>query len=345
MSSGTDSLVAMRFGVRVESVTLYPIGGIARMSSIPEKPSQELLVSLAGPLVNVVIVLFLSLIRGGFPSWGGMDRFPATPGELVDALIRANVILAVFNLLPAFPMDGGRIIRSILAMFLPYTRATALAALLGQLIAVGFILLGFRLNPFLILIGFFVFFGAEAEERAVRVRKLLSRISVGDVMLTDFAVLSPDDTVARCLELTHHHRQENFPVVLEGKIVGVLARADWLRALSRQGSSTPVQGIMKRNFISVDARTPLSRIYRDLRQLDQTLFPVMRDGRMVGLLTSFRIPYRPGRLTHETGNREFGEAERHDFQHGFPTACRKLFEATFQFQGLWAHLCSVDPCR
>ena len=280
------SFVAIHFGSEVRSVTLYPIGGVASMKSIPEKPYQELLVSIAGPSVNMLIVLLLAALRGGFPSWADVGKFPASGGELVDALIRANIILAVFNLLPAFPMDGGRVMRSLLALFLPYPRATAVAAMLGQLIAVGFILLGLALNPFLVIIGFFVFFGAETEERSVRVKNMLRDVHAGDVMLTEFTTLNPDDSVGRCLEYVYHHRQEDFPVILEGRIVGILARKDWLAALHREGPDARVSDIMTRHFISVSIQTPLSKIYQDLAALKQGVFPVIENGQVRGLLTA-----------------------------------------------------------
>lgn len=160
------SLVAIRFGGKVRSVTLWPIGGVASMKSIPEQPRQELLISLAGPLVNVMIAGLLILARGGFPAWIDVPLVPRGPAELADALARANLILALFNLLPAFPMDGGRVMRSLLAMFLPYARATSIAAAIGQTLAVGFVLLGLALNPFLMVIGFFRFL--RRRERRTR---------------------------------------------------------------------------------------------------------------------------------------------------------------------------------
>jgi stage IV sporulation protein FB len=126
------SFMAMRFGAHVRSVTLLPIGGVASMQSIPEKPYQELLVSLAGPSVNVVIALVLMALRGGYHSWGEQHMFPMSVSELLDALINTNLVLAVFNLIPVFPMDGGRVLRSVLAFFPPYARATTVTATLGR---------------------------------------------------------------------------------------------------------------------------------------------------------------------------------------------------------------------
>ena len=280
------SLVAIRFGGKVRSVTLWPIGGVASMKSIPEQPRQELLISLAGPLVNVLIAGLLILARRGFPGWIDAPLVPRGPGELADALIRANIVLAIFNLLPAFPMDGGRVMRSLLAMFLPYARATSIAAAIGQTLAVGFVLLGLAFNPFLMVIGFFVFLGAGSEERAARVKDMLRGVHAEDVMLTPFVSLHPADSVGRCLELASHHRQEDFPVEYEGRVVGILTRKDWLNALHSRGAETSVADVMRKAFVSVDARTPLTRLYQDIRALEQGLFPVLREGRMVGVLAA-----------------------------------------------------------
>ncbi|MFH0952694.1 MAG: site-2 protease family protein [Verrucomicrobiota bacterium] len=279
------SLVAVHFGAEVRSVTLLPIGGVASMKSIPEKPHQEFLVSLAGPLVNVLIACVLAAVRGGFPSWAVADGFPTSLGGLVDSLVRANIVLASFNLLPAFPMDGGRVLRSLLALFLPHARATAISATMGQVLAIGFILVGLLLNPVLVLIGVFVFIAAESEERSVHVRHLLRDVLVEDVMVTDPVTLRPDDTIARCVEFVYHHKQEDFPVEVEGRLVGVLARKDWLGALHGQGADARVADVMVRHFVSVLAKTPLVRLYRDMSALRQSVFPVVENGRLVGLVT------------------------------------------------------------
>ncbi len=280
------SLVALRFGAKVRSITLLPIGGVAMMKSIPEKPYQELLVAFAGPLVNVAIAAILTVLRGGFPPWGAADMFPSSLQELLDTITCANVVLAVFNLLPAFPMDGGRVLRGILAMFLPYATATTVAAGVGQVLSVGLILAGLMGNVLLMIIGVLVFLGAENEERLVRLKSLLRDVHVEDVMVTQFVRLLPDDPVGRCLEYVYHHRQEDFPVEQDGRLVGILARADWLAALHRDGAQAPVRNVMRQHFVSVRLRTPLTRLYQDLRALDQGVFPVVEKGQMLGLVTA-----------------------------------------------------------
>lgn len=283
----SHSLVAMRFGAEVRSVTLWPVGGVASMRGIPERPHQELLVALAGPATNLLIFAVLALLRGSVPPWFELRGFPSNIMELRDDLIRANVFIAVFNLIPAFPMDGGRVLRSLLGLLLPHAAATAVAATIGQLLATGFVVLGLMAgHPVLVVIGVFVFLGAESEERAARVKGLLRDVLAEDVMATDFVRLAPEDTLSRCLEHVFHRRQEDFPVEADGRLVGVLPRRDWLAALHRDGAGARVGEVMLRDFVCVHPKTPLARIYQDLWGLKQGVFPVMDQGRLCGLLTA-----------------------------------------------------------
>ena len=279
------SLVAMRFGAEVRGITLLPIGGVASMRNIPEKPLHELLLSLAGPLVNVLIAGGLVIVRGGFPGWSGEMAVPRSAGELADDLIRTNTILVLFNLLPAFPMDGGRVLRSLLATVMPYARATAVASGTGQAIAILFMITGIVSNPFLLIIGLFVFWGAESEGHAVHIKSLLSGVQARDAMVTDFVSLHPEDRIDRCLEYVTHRRQEDFPVLLDGRLVGVVSKTDWMTALHKEGAQVPIAHVMRTGFISLRPDADLSRIYQDLVSLKQRLFPVIEDGDMIGLLT------------------------------------------------------------
>ena len=279
------SLVAMRFGAEVRAITLLPIGGVASMRKIPEKPSHELLLSLAGPLVNLVIAGLLIAFRGGFPGWSSEIAIPRSPTEMADNLIRTNVILVLFNLLPAFPMDGGRVLRSLLAMVIPYAGATAVASGAGQVVAILFMIAGIVSNPFLLLIGLFVFFGAESEGHAVHVKSLLNGVLAKDVMVTDFVSLHPEDTIDRCLEHVTHRRQEDFPVLLDGQLIGVVSKTEWMAVLHKEGSQVRVARLMQTGFLSLRPDAELSRIYQDIWSLKQRLFPVIEGGALVGLLT------------------------------------------------------------
>lgn len=284
------SLVAMAFGAKVRSVTLYPVGGVAALESVPRQPFRELAMSLAGPAVNAMIAFALSLWRGDFPSWSETSAFPSNAQELRDALIRANVVLAIFNLVPAFPMDGGRVLRSVLALFLSYPRATSVAAAVGQALAVGILLLGLAVgNPFLALIGVFVFLGAGSEEQYVRIQSHLTGLRAADVMRRRFFCLTPDDTLRRCLELEARIGQSDFPVVWEGRVVGILPKNVWGRALQERDADVPVREVMQKVFVSVNAAAPLEYLYRDLLKMEQSFLPVVEDGRLVGVLTGHDV--------------------------------------------------------
>lgn len=280
------SLVAMAFGAKVRSVTLYPIGGVAGLDRVPRRPSRELLMALAGPAVNAVIALSLTLLRGSFPSWSEEATFPSSLGQLRDALIHANVVLGVFNLLPAFPMDGGRVLRSVVALFFPYSRATSLAAAIGQALAVGLLLLGVALgNPFLAVIAVFVFLGAGREEALVKIQTALQGLHAEDVMIRDFVIIQASDPIRVCADRDLAGMPRHFVVEAAGRVVGVISDSTWRKALQEKGADAPAHTVMQKAFLSVDARAPLDRLYMDLHGLEQTVFPVIQEGRLVGILT------------------------------------------------------------
>jgi len=278
------SVMAMQFGVEVESITLLPIGGVAGMKSIPEHPGQEFLISVCGPLVNVVIALLLTLVRGGFPHLETLPELPGNVPELVDVLILTNVVLVIFNLIPAFPMDGGRVLRSFLAWIMPFARATTIAATVGQVLAAGFIVLGLWKNPLLALIGVFVFFGAEGEDRRVRTKTRLKGFSAEDVMRRQFRTLQPDDALEQCLALAHDYEQEDFPVTAEGLLVGLLPKKTWLQALHGGDAGQRVADVMHTRFVSVYPKSDLAQLYPELAALEQGVFPVLYRQSVVGLL-------------------------------------------------------------
>ncbi|MBN2148331.1 MAG: site-2 protease family protein [Anaerolineales bacterium] len=283
------ALTARRYGIKTRDITLYPIGGVARLERMPDKPIQELWVALAGPAVNVVIavILFAWLIFSN--TLEPLTRLSITGGPLIERLMLVNIWLVLFNLIPAFPMDGGRVLRALLALRLEYTRATQIAAAIGQGMALIFGLVGLFTNPFLLFIAFFVWIGAGQEASMVQMKSALGGIPVRRVLITDFQSLSPQDTLGRAVELILSGSQTDFPVVENNQVLGVLARNDILAALSRQDRSAPVVSIMRRDFQVVDANEMLEPAFTRLQTCGCHTMPVTYNGQLVGLLTADNI--------------------------------------------------------
>ena len=283
------ALTARRYGVKTRDITLYPIGGVARLERMPDKPIEELWVALMGPAVNLVIAallfLYLDLTSGLVPA----AEMTVASGSFLARLIAINVSLVLFNLIPAFPMDGGRVLRALLAMRMDYVRATQIAANVGQGLAFLFGLFGLFNSPFLLFIAFFVWIGASQEASMVQVRNSISGIPVTHAMQTKFETLSPSDRLERVVNLILAGSQQDFPVVENGQFIGVLTRDDFIRALSQKGQNTPVAEVIRRNVPSVDSHDMVEMALVRLQESGAKTLPVMHAGRFVGLVTSENI--------------------------------------------------------
>jgi len=283
------ALTARRYGIKTRDIILYPIGGVARLERMPDKPIQEFWVALAGPAVNVVIAALLFgwlIVSSNLAPLAGLNM---TSGPFIERLMLINVSLVLFNMIPAFPMDGGRVLRSLLALRLEYTRATQIAATIGQGMALLFGILGLFTNPFLLFIAFFVWIGAAQEASMVQMKTALGGIPVGRAMLTDFQALSPHDLLSHAVKLILTNSQTDFPVVEANAVVGVLTRSDILAALSCQGQDVPVASVMRREFQIVDADEMLETAFIRLQTCGCHTMPVTYHGQLVGLLTSDNI--------------------------------------------------------
>jgi len=283
------ALAARRFGIGTRDITLLPIGGVARLERMPEEPRQELWVALAGPAVNFAIsgALFLVLLAAG--ALQPLAGLSVTGGPFLERLMVVNIFLALFNMLPAFPMDGGRVLRALLATRLPYARATRIAAFLGQGMALLFGLAGLFGNPFLLFIAFFVWIGAAQESAAVEAKSALGGIPVGGAMITDFRQLAPGDPLSRAVDLVLSGSQQDFPVVENDRAVGILTRADLILALARHGQDMPVGEVMVRTFESADISDPLESAFERLQACSCSALPVQRNGRLAGLITAENV--------------------------------------------------------
>lgn len=278
---------ARRYGVKTPEVTLWPFGGIARLERIPEKPSEELVVAIAGPAVNVVIAAVLLLFLGGNVGVEHIEAIENPQVSLLAKLAAANIFLVVFNLIPAFPMDGGRVLRALLAMKMSHAQATQTAASIGQGLAIGLGVLGIFGNPMLIIIAVFVFLAASGEAGQVQMKQVAQGLLVEDAMITQFETLAPTASVGDAAEALIRTTQKEFPIV-DGAahLRGVLTRDAMIRALQAQGPGAPVLEAMQADVPTVGTRTPLDRALALITQRGAPVVGVVdADGRLVGLLS------------------------------------------------------------
>jgi Zn-dependent protease len=280
------ALTARRFGIQTKEITLLPIGGIARLERMPREPMQELWIALAGPAVNVGIAALLLVWLIAADWWRPVHEIGIMGADaFLERLLMVNLFLVFFNMLPAFPMDGGRVLRALMATRMDYSRATILAASIGQAMAIGFAFLGLFTNPLLLLIAFFVWVGAGQEAAQVQMRTAMAGIPVARAMITQFSTLQPGDTLSRAVELILSGSQQDFPVVLGDEVVGILTRQDLLTALARLPQDTPVSEVMQRDFRQVDESETLESAFTRLQECACHTMPVTSNGRLVGLLT------------------------------------------------------------
>ena len=279
------ALTARRFGIRTRDITLLPIGGVARLERMPEDPREELIVALAGPAVNVLLATLIAgtmvVVTGA--SISGEITFVG--GDLLRNLLWVNIALVVFNLIPAFPMDGGRVLRALLALRMDYVRATQIAASVGQALALVFVFAGLFFNPFLVFIGLFVWMGAAGEASMVQMKSALGGIPVSRAMISDFRAVSPTESLRTVANHIIDGFQQDFPVVEHGRILGVLTRADLMDAAAKGGLDTPVGHAMRTEFETAHASEMLEPAFQRLQGCECRTMPVTRRGELVGVLT------------------------------------------------------------
>lgn len=313
------SLTARRYGIETRDIILTPIGGIARLEGMPEKPWQEFLVAIAGPMVNVVIAAVLFLVGKIMFSgdlWelfkaiatdqfrpDGSERAEEMAGEMglqlsgllffLPVLLSTNLALVIFNLIPAFPMDGGRIFRSLLAMRIGRLRATSIAAMVGQAIAVIFVVYGlWKGQPMLALIGFFVFTTARQEFFMVRTDELLARFRAADLMRPVFTKLSESDWMQTPANLLRRSLERNFLIFNhEEKLTGILEEEEIVEAIRKNNLSATVGSAMETQFEAVHLQESLKFIYFLIRQKGQSIVPVHDQQRIVGVIDEAGLDY------------------------------------------------------
>jgi Zn-dependent protease len=288
------SLVARRYGATVRGITLLPIGGVAYLDGEPERPAQEFWMALAGPAVNVALAALVGAFALPLLGWRALTGFSALWGTLngltierllVD-LLTANVGLAIFNLLPAFPMDGGRVLRAILASRMDGLDATRIAVRVGQGLALLLGLVGLLTGALnLLLVAGFVFFGAAQEWRGAQLKSALRQVPASAALIRGGLTLSPHDPLARAINVALGGGQTDFAVFERGYLVGVLTREDVTEGFRRYGPNVAVSRAMTTDFPVASARETLFDLQNKLKASGRSAISVVEGGRFLGLAT------------------------------------------------------------
>lgn len=292
------ALTAQRYRIKTRNITLLPIGGMANMESMPEKPGQELLVAIMGPAVNVVIaaILFLALsASGNLPSEAELTAMQSDESALMGAnhflfnLMVVNVTLVIFNLIPAFPMDGGRVLRALLSYGMDRAKATLVAARIGQALAILFVFAGFYTNFWLVFIGVFIFLGAGGEAAYEATRSALEGYRVRDVLMRKFTVLSPKDTLGDAARVMLDGSESEFVVAENGHVVGVLTKRDLVKGLAESGKDAPVAAVVNKDYLTLKPEMELKEAYQKMAAGHHALVPVLEDSKLIGVVDSENI--------------------------------------------------------
>jgi Zn-dependent protease/CBS domain-containing protein len=291
------AIAAKGYGINTPDITLLPIGGVARLERIPEEPKQELVIAAAGPAVTAIIALCLFAViasRGGNDLPASIHSASIQGGDLVANIFKINVYLLVFNLIPAFPMDGGRVLRALLATRLTYARATQVAATVGQAFAFLFGIVGlfgipgvYPANPFLIFIALFVYLGASQEAALAQMRDVSRRFPVSSAMVREFRTLPETATLQEAVDALLATSQHDFPVMGgSGNVAGILTRHDLIAALRKDDGSIHVGDVMRRDIPTVTTGTRFEEAFRIMQECNCPAVPVLDSmKRLVGLLT------------------------------------------------------------
>jgi len=278
------ALTARTFGIKTRSITLLPIGGIAAIEKMPDDPREEILIALAGPVVSLGIAALLWILLTLTGDLVSVLEMGVAGGPFLQRLMIVNLIIAIFNLIPAFPMDGGRVFRALLSMRMETTKATRVAAGIGQFIAILFAVLGLMYNPFLFLIAVFIWIGAAAEAQTATIKQALSDVSAAQAMLTDFQILESGDPLAKAIELTLTGSQKDFPVIDDGKVVGFLAQKDLLRGLHEGGDQLAVARVMQVEVVNVHPGDHMEQVLALMQGNPHGLVTVSESGQLKGII-------------------------------------------------------------
>jgi Zn-dependent protease/predicted transcriptional regulator len=289
------SIAALNYNVPVKQIILLPIGGVAQLEEIPEEPVKELVIATAGPLVNLILAIILAVIAplvGQSLSASSLLRFTTTLGVLSFSSIftyvfTTNLFIGVFNLIPAYPMDGGRILRALLATRLSYVNATSVAVFIGQVLSWGFGLVGFlNGNFFLIILAFFIYTGAGQEGRMVQVKNVLGDLRVEQAYSRGVRSINLNEPLETALHFTLNTFQSSFPICDEGKLTGMLPYQKLVESLEKKDLSTPIRDVMQINVKPVSPQDKLIDVQMRMSSQRIDALPVVENEQFLGMITS-----------------------------------------------------------
>lgn len=280
------SLAARKYDIETKSITLLPIGGMANIEGMPEKPKQEIVVTLSGLMVNVAIAGILWVIISTVPAYSfDIDLTTITGKNFLVMLMYVNLFIVAFNLIPAFPMDGGRVLRAALSFRFDRVKATKYSMVAGQVFGAIFAIFGLFVNPFLFIIGVFVYLGAQFEYKQVKFRSLLFDYKVRDLVMKDYRVLDPEDELKKAVEILLQTRQTGFLVKKnEKEFVGVLLKDQIIDGLSKYGREGKVEDVMLKDYKKIDADTLLKDLFQQMQKEKTDMFPVFDDQKLIGVI-------------------------------------------------------------
>jgi Zn-dependent protease/predicted transcriptional regulator len=280
------ALTARKFNIGTRDITLYPIGGIASLESIPKKPKEELLVALAGPAVNVVIAALLIPFTGLSSIFDSAGFTQIDSSNFLVSVVSVNIWLVLFNMIPAFPMDGGRVFRALLALKLDRVKATRIAAGLGQILAIGFMLFGLYSNPFLFIIGLFIYFSAQAEAKHAQTEFVLEGNTIQKITMRNYPALPSESILRDIIDLTLTTQQKNFVVVDGGRIIGTVSQSNIIRALREYHDDVKLAEVMDKNLLFMPVTTPMEVALRTMKQEDKSMAIVTEGNQHIGIIDS-----------------------------------------------------------
>lgn len=286
------ALAAQKYGIGTKDIVLYPIGGVARLEKLPEDPKQELWVAIAGPLVNIALFLILSVVLSftGFNIENlELEELKIRPNTILMYIASANLILALFNLLPAFPMDGGRVLRALLSIRLPRAKATQIAGGIGQFLAIFFIFFGLFNNPILVLIGIFIFLGAAAEVNHTQQESFLKGYKVKDAIMMKFQIISFDSPLSKAVEKLLNSQATHFVVVRDDVAVGTLSRSEIIKGLKEGDENTLIENVADFNPLKIETEDELDDAWKKMMMENKKVAFVIENGHFLGILDQENI--------------------------------------------------------